>query len=188
MKRLFILLAAAMMTAGAMAEGHLKFKGVEINGTPQEFAKQLVAKGFEYLGDEKGTPFLKGNFAGYNDCMIMVFARDGRTVSRVGVSFPVQSTWELLYNNYAMVKEMLTAKYDKPINDVEEWQGIEPHDDNSRMHELKMNRLKMSANFAAPNGWITIEMFSSYMQCQVMLIYNDDINNSAAIKQAIDDL
>ena len=190
MKRLFIILAAAVMAVSMMAENHLKCKGVEIDGSPQVFAEKLAAKGFEYLGDKDGTPILKGTFAGYSDCIIMIVAKDGRTTYRVGVTFPECDTWELLYNNYVTIKEMLATKYGKPVSDVEEWQGLgsEPRDDNRKMHELRMNRLKMSASFVVPNGAITVEMLNSLMHCQVMLIYSDAINNTAAIQHAIDDL
>ena len=36
MKRFFIFLIAAILAVGVMAENHMKFKGVEIDGTPQE--------------------------------------------------------------------------------------------------------------------------------------------------------
>ena len=45
MKRLFILIVAAMMTVSMMAEGHMKFKGVEIDGTRTQFVSQLSKKG-----------------------------------------------------------------------------------------------------------------------------------------------
>ena len=49
MKRLFFIFAAVVMTVSMMAEGHIKFKGVEINGTKEQIIAQLGNKVATYF-------------------------------------------------------------------------------------------------------------------------------------------
>ena len=42
MKRFFIFLIAAILAVGVMAENHMKFKGVEIDGTPQDGQREWL--------------------------------------------------------------------------------------------------------------------------------------------------
>lgn len=95
MKRLFIFLAAAMMAVGVMAEEHLKFKGVEMNGTPQEFVNQLIEKGMKSEQKDEAAYALSGSFAGYNNCLIFVGAKVPN-VDKVVVIIPSEmNSWTL---------------------------------------------------------------------------------------------
>lgn len=190
MKRLFFFLAVALLAVNVFAEGHLKFKGVEINGTPQEFIQKLKAKGFTYIGKESGSDMLLGDFAGFKECVVGVVSFSDK-VAKVAVIIPDESnSWNLLYNKYSSLKEMLTQKYGEPSVDKEEWQGYrgKPNDDNSCMHELRMNRANIGSSFMTRDGDIELVILSLNMQCCIMLTYYDAINYKAAFNSAIDDL
>lgn len=190
MKRLFILLVAVLIAANICAEEHMKFKGVEIDGTPQEFVQKLKARGFTYIGKESGSDMLLGDFAGFKECVVGV-ASFSNKVAKVVVIIPDDSnSWNLLYGKYSSLKEMLTQKYGEPSFDKEEWQGYggKPKNDSSCMHELRMNRANIGCNFATPYGDIELVIMSLKMQCCVMLTYYDAINYKAAVNSAMDDL
>ena len=190
MKRFFIFLIAAILAVGVMAENHMKFKGVEIDGTPQEFVQKLKAKGFTYMGKESGSDMLLGDFAGFKECVVGV-ASFADKVAKVAVIIPDDSnSWNLLYGKYSSLKEMLTQKYGEPTSDKEEWQGYggKPRDDNSCMHELQMNRANIGSYFETPVGDIELIILSIKMQCCVMLTYYDAVNYKAAVNSAMEDL
>ena len=191
MKRLFTILAAMCMTASMMAEGHMKFKGVEITGSTKEFIKQLVNKGFKYTGVlQEGVSTLSGDFAGHKDCTLMIVSV-GNEVVRVNVVFHEQSSWSPLYENYTSIKEMLTQKYGDPAIDKEEWQGYrgKPTDDNSCMHELNMDRAKIYCGYETENGSINLQIVKmSYANFVVLLSYFDNESQERLRNNAIDDL
>lgn len=189
MKRLFILIVAVCMIAGVMAEGHMKFKGVEIDGTPKEFVQKMEGKGFTYVKNDEGTEIMLGDFAGNKNCILGIVSSHNK-VAKVSVIIPDEtSTWSILYNQYITLKEMLTKKYGEPSIDKEEWQSYSaPRDDNSKMHELKMNRATIGAFYEVPEGSIEISLFSMHMECCILISYYDAANQQTAIDNAMEDL
>lgn len=51
---------------------HLTFRGVPIDGTLSEFIAKMVSKGFSYNETIDEVASLNGDFAGYEDCKIVV--------------------------------------------------------------------------------------------------------------------
>lgn len=178
------------MTASVWAEGHMKFKGVEIDGTPQEFVQKLKEKGFTYIGKEGSSDILYGDFAGYNECVIGVASYADKVAKVTVIISDDSNSWSLLYGKYSSLKEMLTQKYGKPSVDKEEWQGYrgKPNNDNSCLYELRMNRANIGSEFKTPAGDIELVILSIKMQCCVMLTYYDSINYNDARNSAIEDL
>ena len=188
MKKLLFLFAAILMAANVMAEGHMKFKGIEIDGTPKEFIKQLEAKGFKYSGFYNGVDVLTGDFAGYKNCNVAVIATNN-VVVRITVFFPESDTWEALYKNYSILKELLTTKYGSPVTDKEEWQNsYGQRDDNSKMHELKMNRAHILSQFDTSEGSVRLEIAHLDFDCYVVLSYFDNQSQDQLRNSALEDL
>lgn len=184
---------AMMLLAGLSASaqtGHLTFKGVPIDGTLTEFVGKLKQKGFSLMETEQGVAILTGEFAAYKGCTVAVYEHESGLVNRVGVMFPDRDTWALLYSDYSKLKDMLTQKYGKPTEETEEFQGYSaPRDDNSRMHEVKMDRCKYICDFTTDNGVIELRIaHNSVISCFVVLVYVDAENESKVQSSAIDDL
>lgn len=187
-----ISLGLAMIIAFAISAqtGHLTFKGVPIDGTLNEFVGKLKQKGFTQLGKEQGIAILEGDFAAFKGCTVAVYEHESGLVNRVGVMFPERDTWSLLYGDYSKLKEMLIQKYGKPSEETEEFQGYStPRDDNSRMHEVQMDRCKYICDFTTDNGVIELRIaHNSVISCFVVLVYVDAENESKVQSSAIDDL
>lgn len=170
---------------------HLSFKGVPIDGTLNEYVQKMKQKGFDYIGTEDGIAILTGDFAAYKGCTIGVATlKQKDLVSKITVIFPNCETWSALTNNYYSLKEMLTEKYGKPADVTEKFQGYsEPRDDNSRMHEVKMDRCKYITTFETPKGSIQLYIgHNSMMSCYVLLSYFDRINGDVIRAKAMEDL
>ena len=192
-KFIYTLLVSLMsLTSFAQTESpHLTFKGVPIDGTLNEYVQKMKQKGFTYLGTEDGIALLKGDFAAYKGCTVGVATlKQKDLVSKITVIFPDCETWAMLANNYYSLKEMLTEKYGMPADFTEKFQGYsEPRDDNSRMHEVKMDRCKYVTTFETPKGDIQLYIgHNSVMSCYVMLSYFDKINGDVIRAKAMDDL
>jgi len=194
MKKIILSLTVMLMSLTTFAQTespHLSFKGVPIDGTLNEYVQKMKQKGFTYLGTEDGMAFLKGDFASYKGCMVGVATlKQKDLVSKITVIFPQRETWAALSNNYFTLKDMLTEKYGKPADVIEEFQGYsEPRDDGSKMTNVQLGRCKYITVFETPKGEIDLSIdHSNVTECFVRLSYFDKVNGDVVRSQAMDDL
>jgi len=194
MKRIIIpiLTIFASIAVFAQAESqHLRFKGVPIDGTLNQFVSKMRTKGFVGTVNRDGTAALKGDFAGYKGCAIIVSTLQNKDlVSTIGVVFPECNTWETLERNYLQLKEMLTTKYGEPAKVVEKFQNSRSaSDDSSKLYELKMDRCNYQTTFKTTKGDILLRLFKGdYGSCHVLLAYYDKINSLEVEAAALEDL
>ena len=173
------------------SEKHLKFKGVPIDGTLNEYVSKMKNSGFTLTGTEDGVAMLKGDFAGYKGCVLGVATLKGKDlVSKITVIFPERETWSFLSSNYYYLKELLTEKYGEPTEIVEKFDTYsEPEDDNSKMHQVVMNNCKYYTTYESENGTIQLSIENNgFSSSFVMLSYFDKINSEIIRQKAIDDL
>ena len=110
---LTLLLTFIVGVCSAQTE-HMKFKGVPMEGTLQTFTSKLKAKGFMPIGVQDGVSLLKGEFAGYKDCIIGAVADKSGMICKVSVIFPAMDKWGDLERCYSNYKSMLSEKYGAP--------------------------------------------------------------------------
>ena len=79
---------------------------------------------------------------------------------------------------------MLTKKYGEPEVCIEEFQTkIMQNDDNSKIHEVRMNRCKYVTGYTTEKGDIELQIKGSFTDgCYVTLIYFDKINGEVIEK------
>ena len=186
----FILSLTVMLTFAQTSE-HLSFKGVPIDGTLNEYVDNMKKSGFTHISSENGVALLKGDFAAYKDCIIGVATlKQKDLVSKITVIFPEKDTWSSLSSNYYNLKELLSEKYGEPSEVVEKFDTYsEPKDDNSKMHEVGMNRCYYYTTFDLENGSIHLSIENDgFSTSFVMLSYYDKINSEIIRQKALDDL
>lgn len=85
---------------------------------------------------------------------------------------------------------MLTKKYGEPKVCIEEFQNKNMrNDDNSKMHEVGMNRCKYVTGYTTEKGNIELHIEGSITDgCYVMLKYFDKINGEVIEAEAMEDL
>lgn len=189
---IIILLSSSL---NAQTEEHLKFKGIPINGSLNEFVSKLKKKGFdsEMEYDSKAT-ILFGDFAGYRNCKIFVMAGANGNVKNVGVNISDNETdWKILYWQYSNLKNMLTTKYGMPSYSIERFNGLlQPETDNDKIRYTKRGDCEYETAWQFENGHIKLlisHMSFNYEEyCYVSLIYVDYQNNELDSNSAIDDL
>ena len=189
MKRLFFILVAAIMAASLMAEGHMKFKGVEIDGNPQEFVQKLTAMGYKYEKGDAGVIIMSGSFAGYNKCFLLIRLQND-IISQVSVSFNERDNWNGLYADYSHLKALLIEKYGEPAAVSEEWMcGYTPKDDERKLQEITSWRTQFISVFLMAEGGIALEtMPIDESHATVLLTYYDNQNGGKIKNRAIKDL
>lgn len=190
MKRLFLFFAVLCMSHFMMGQEHMKFKGVEIDGTLSEMVTKLKTKGFTYLGAEDGIAILQGDFAGYRDCQIVVLSmKETGKVNAIGVAFPEREDWSSLEGDYDRLKSMLTEKYGEPSRVIERFNKDYVPDNWWRFHYITSDEATWMSEFEVSNG--TIELYINkmdYGDAAVILKYYDKVNTDVVRASAMDDL
>lgn len=190
-KIVFLILSCfVVITINAQVE-HMTFKGIPIDGSLSDFVMKMKQKGFTHEVTQDGVALFSGEFAAYKNCKVgAISAKSTGVVSKVAVMFPENETWSQLYGTYSHLKEMLTQKYGEPEEVNEKFEGYsEPTDDNSRMHEVKIDRCKYETSWKTSKGDIKIKInHDGFSSCFVVLSYWDEINTEKVKNSAIDDL
>ena len=173
------------------SNNHMNFKGVPIDGTLNDYVLKMKQSGFNHVSTENGLAMLQGDFAGYKGCIIGVSTLEQKDlVSKITVLFPDCDSWSSISSNYYNLKELLTEKYGEPFEMVEKFDTrTEPRDDNSRMHELGMDRCKYYTTYKTENGAIQLSIENSgFHKSFVSLSYFDKINSEIIREKAKGDL
>ncbi len=195
MKNNILMLFAVLISNVAFSQNqtseHLTFKGVPIDGTLAGYVAKMKQNGFTHISSESGLALLKGDFAGYKECIVGVSTlKDIDLVYKVAVLFPDKPTWSTLSGNYFDLKEMLIEKYGDPLAATEEFQNtVQPEDDNSKMYQVKFDRCKYYSVWQTDKGEIQLMIsHNDVSSCYVTLAYFDNINSEKIRKNAKDDL
>jgi len=189
MKKIISIIALVLCTLAVSAQtNHMKFKGIPMEGTLQNFTNKLKLKGYTPMGIKDGVSLLNGEFAGYKDCQIYAIADKSGMICKVAVIFPKMDRWSELESCYNKYKSMLTEKYGAPESCTEIFQNDYIDDDNRRMHELKMDRCKYITDFVCDEGDIKLEISHESFTCFVILSYFDKVNQDKLRKKIMDDL
>ena len=173
-------------------EHHLKFKGIPIDGTPFEFGEKLKETGFSYREtDSDGYRWYKGNFAGYNNCEIVVKANNNIVYEVVAI-FPESYSWNHLYNNYSSLKRMLTTKYGEPWLNKEKFENtpsyVKIENDDAKFKEVQKGNCKYVVAFTSEKDGIGDIVLEIKKSCCISLFYTDYRNKIKKDASAINDL
>jgi len=192
MKRLLTVIFVCLCALTAQAQNeHLTFKSVPIDGHLIFYIEKMKLKGFSLVEKEDNSARLKGDFAGVKDCFLDVATLSYQDlVYYITVSFPVQEDWEGLFGMYSELKSMLTEKYGKPANVVEEFTRSRiPKEDKEKYGQATLGYCKYKTTFSTSLGTIELQIESDKIfNCFVTLTYTDRINSNRVRQKAIDDL
>lgn len=192
-----LFLIILMSSSFAQSSEHLKFKGVPIDGTLNEYVSKMKQAGLQLVEIEDGVAMMNGNFAGYNDCQIGIKSSQKQDlVYEVMVIFPIQSKWAGLNNNYENLKSMLLQKYGNPIECVEEFAFLKEKS-KDEINKIMMDNVAFLCNigmctwyssFETLNGSIELSIENHGFSYFVLLRYYDKINYDKYKDAAMEDL
>lgn len=194
-RKLLLLLCMLLSLAvqGQTATGHLKFKGVPMDGLVDEFVEKIKGNDWQFFSrPDNGSIILIGTFAGYNDCDIHVYPSSKGNVYQVAICLKPEKTWNMLYSEYSKLKDMLTQKYGQPSFCEEKFDSYSEPDNNMKMFYAKTDRCKYSTLFDVAEGYITVSILHAkddfVDNCCVMISYIDKQNYQEDQSSAMDDL
>lgn len=180
MKKILITLTVLFAVIDIMAQEHLSFKGIPIEGSMTEFCQKLKSKGFTSIGRENNITLFSGDFTGRQATVGVTATDDGKNVFAVVV---------FLVNTYDYYKDLYTRKYGKPTISKE---NNPAHLDSNTalMAEVHQGTVVYGSAWEVTGGDIqlSIEKSSGVYEGMVMIRYRDSQNVEAKIQNDLDDI
>lgn len=188
MKKIFITLAVFFAAVNMMAQEHLSFKGIPIEGSMTEFCQKLKTKGFTSIGQENNISLFTGDFTGREATVGVTATDDGKNVFAVVVLFEPSGEWNTLVNTYDYYKDLYTRKYGKPSISKEKNPALS--DSNTAlMAEVHQGTVVCSAwEVTGGDIQLSIEKSSGVYEGMVLIRYRDSQNVEAKIQSDLDDI
>ena len=172
-----------------MAQEHLSFKGIPIEGSMTAFCQKLKAKGFTSIGRDNNLTLFTGDFTGRIATVGVTATDDGKDVFAVVVLFDPSGEWNTLVNTYDYYKDLYTRKYGKPSISKEKNPALS--DSNTAlMAEVHQGTVVYGSVWEVTGGDIqlSIEKSSGVYEGMVMIRYRDSQNIETKIQNDLDDI
>ena len=180
MKKILITLTVLFAVIDIMAQEHLSFKGIPIEGSMTEFCQKLKSKGFTSVGHRQFRCEPERGVTATDD---------GKNVFAVVVLFDPSGEWNTLVNTYDYYKDLYTRKYGKPTISKE---NNPAHLDSNTalMAEVHQGTVVYGSAWEVTGGDIqlSIEKSSGVYEGMVMIRYRDSQNIEAKIQNDLDDI
>ena len=189
MKKIVIILTALFSTISVIAQEHLSFKGIPIEGSMTEFCQKLKTKGFTSIGQENNITLYTGDFTGREATVGVTAADDGKNVFAVVVLFDPSGEWNTLVNTYDYYKDLYTRKYGKPTISKEK-NPAQSDSNTALMAEVHQGTVVYGSAWEVTGGDIqlSIEKSSGVYEGMVMIRYRDSQNLEAKIQNDLNDI
>ncbi len=189
MKKIFTILTMFFAFINIMAQEHLSFKGIPIEGSMTTFCQKLKAKGFTSIGRDNNITMFTGDFTGRKASVGVTATDDGKNVFAVVVFFDPSSEWNTLVNTYDYYKNLYTRKYGDPTFSKEN-NPARSNSNTALMAEVYQGTVVYSSVWEVTGGDIqlSIEKTSGIYEGMVMIRYRDSQNAEAKIKNDLDDI
>lgn len=189
MKKIILTLTVLFAAIDVMAQEHLSFKGIPIEGSMTVFCQKLKAKGFTSIGRENNLTLFSGDFTGRKATVGVTATDDGKNVFAVIVLFDSSREWNALVNTYDYYKNLYTRKYGEPTISKENNPALS--DSNTAlMSEVHQGTVVYGSAWEVTGGDIqlSIEKSSGVYEGMVMIRYRDSQNVEAKIQNDLDDI
>lgn len=189
MRKIFVTLTLFFAVINIMAQEHLSFKGIPIEGSMTAFCQKLKAKGFTSLGRDNNITLFSGDFTGRKATVGVTATDDGKNVFAVVVFFDPSGEWNTLVNTYDYYKDLYTRKYGVPTISKENNPALS--DSNTAlMAEVHQGTVVYGSAWEVTGGDIqlSIEKSSGVYEGMVMIRYRDSQNVEAKIQNDLDDI
>lgn len=189
MKNIIFTFALLFTTIHLMAQEHLSFKGIPIEGSMTEFCQKLRAKGFTAIGRENNIAAFTGDFTGRNVNVGVIATDDGKNVFAVMLYFDPSDNWNTLINTYNYYKDLYTRKYGEPTLSTE---NNPAHSDSNTalMAEVHQDTVVWGSVWKVTGGEIelSIEKSTGFYEGLVLIRYRDSQNIETKIQKDLEDI
>ena len=171
-----------------MAQEHLSFKGIPIEGSMTEFCQKLKTKGFTQLWRDNNVTTFTGDFTGRQATVGVGATDDGKSVHSVVVIFDESSEWNALVNTYDYYKGLYIRKYGEP-SACREHNPSRQDSNISLMYELGQGTVTYASAWKVTGGTIELSIEKAgYSDGVVIIRYRDSQNVETKIQKDLEDI
>ena len=114
MRKLLITLTMLFAVINIMAQEHLSFKGIPIEGSMTDFCQKLKAKGITQMGRENNVTLFTDDITGRQATVGVGATDDGKSVHSVVVIFNESSEWNTRLITLDYYKCLYIRKFVEP--------------------------------------------------------------------------
>lgn len=191
MKKLLLTICSSLFCVLSYAQTeHLTFKGLPIDGSKQEFVKELQSQGYNVpkMGDDD---ILSGTFIGQDSYVFIYDTPITNTVWKVGVLFKsTYDNWSTIKRVYDDLVDVYTKKYGAPILDQKEFKSPWREGDGHELFALRSDRCVYRTVFVYIKdrmdiGYVEIRMTTN---CKIIIGYEDSINSDLLTKERANEI
>lgn len=189
MKKTLFILIALLACINLMAQEHLSFKGIPIEGSMSSFCQKLKEKGFISIRRDNNLTLFSGDFTGRKATVGVVATDNEKDVFAIVVFFEPSGEWETLVDTYDYYKDLYTRKYGTPSISREN-NPEQGGSNTSLMYELYQGKVTYASAWKATGGTIelSIEKADAYLSGIVVIRYRDAQNIETKIKKDLEDI
>ena len=188
MRKLLITLTMLFAVINIMAQEHLSFKGIPIEGSMTAFCQKLKAKGFTQMGRDNNVTMFTGDFTGRQATVGVGATDDGKSVHSVVVIFNEISEWNTLVNTYDYYKGLYIRKYGEP-SACREHNPSRQDSNISLMYELGQGTVTYASAWNVTGGTIELSIEKAgYSDGVVIIRYRDAQNVENKIQKDLEDI
>ena len=189
MKKIFFILAMLLSSINLMAQEHLSFKGIPIEGSMAEFCQKLKTKGLTSIGRDGNTALFTGDFTGRKTTIAVAATDDGKNVFGVVVLFDASEEWNTLVNTYEYYKNLYIRKYGEPTLSQEK-NPARSDSNTALMAEVHQGTVVWGSAWKVAGGDIelSIEKSSGVYEGMVRILYRDSQNVEAKIQEDLEEI
>lgn len=185
--RKILIIALMAITTLSSAQGHLKFKGVEINGNLKTFVANLEKKGCQPVENFLGISFIKADFAGAEMFVYPQVTSQSQTVYAVVAGTSMYKERVSMMAQYNELKDLLSYKY----GDGTETTIADGYYKNN-ICDLERGNAQNTLLFETDNGKIYLYIHESEYESieagSVNVQYIDKINEELKMKESAMDI
>lgn len=175
-----------------MAQEHLSFKGIPIEGSMTAFCQKLKAKGFTQMGSDNNVTMFTGDFTGTQAAVGVSATADGKRVHAVVVMFNESSEWKTLVSTYDYYKGLYTRKYGEP-SACQEHNPSRWERNIALMYELEQGTVTYTSAWNVSGGTIELSIENAgysdgRINGVVIIRYRDAQNVETKIQKDLEDI
>ena len=176
MKRLITIALILICSFTAVAQEHLKFKGIPIDGKYDDFSKAMVTAGFQKYPDLDSDNFraFEGEFMN-RDSKIIVYHTEKGLVYRVMVLHEYDS-WRKLSSAFDDAAELYTTKYGLPSSKFAFFSEPYENGDGYELQALRKDKCHYLYTWDVPWGVIGIRLVAYGDSYFLAMVYEDTMN------------
>lgn len=176
MKRIATILASLLCTLVILAEQHLMFRTLPIEGDLKTAVKEVKKWGF--MGMKiKNVAALMGTLDGEDVMVTLVATPETNTLFSATIIYEGTKQWEEAMAKYQTINASMTAQYGEPTEVISKWEP--PYSiDNNPIQAFKEEKANYGCTYTAQGGTIAVNMVYIEDKICTIVAYIDEQNAS----------